>query len=47
MLDKADLSRIPEGAPVWEQVVVKLRTRAMLPAGMPRPDAAAYESFAS
>lgn len=47
MLDKADVGKIPEDTQLWEKVVVKLRTRAMPPAGMPRPDATAYESFAS
>ena len=32
---------------VWEKVVRKLRTGAMPPAGMPRPDKAAYDSFAT
>jgi len=47
MLDKFALENIPAGAPVWESVVRKLRARAMPPAGMPRPDAAQYDSFAA
>ena len=31
----------------WEKVVRKLRSRAMPPAGMPRPDEATYEAVAS
>ena len=47
MLDKMDVEKVSEGAPVWEKVVRKLRTGAMPPAGMPRPDKAAYDSFAT
>lgn len=47
MLDKADVGKVPEDTALWEKVVVKLRARAMPPAGMPRPDAATYDSFAS
>ena len=46
MLDKMDVEKVSEGAEVWEKVVRKLRTGAMPPAGMPRPDEAAYDSFA-
>ena len=42
MLDKMDLDKVGENPAVWEKVVHKLRTRAMPPAGRPRPDAAAY-----
>src|SRR6266446_8048772 len=47
MLDKIDIENVSAGAEVWEKVIRKLRTYAMPPAGMPRPDKAAYESFAS
>jgi mono/diheme cytochrome c family protein len=47
MLDKMDLENVSAGAEVWEKVVRKLRTGAMPPAGMPRPDKAAYDSFAT
>ncbi len=47
MLDKMDLENVPAGAEVWEKVVRKLRTGAMPPAGMPRPEKAAYDSFAA
>ena len=38
---------IRENAEVWEKVVRKLRTGAMPPAGMPRPDETAYDALAS
>ena len=47
MLDKADVGNVPAGAEVWEKVIRKLRTSAMPPAGMPRPDQATYDSFAT
>jgi hypothetical protein len=46
MLDKQDLENVPAGAEVWEKVIRKLRTRAMPPAGAPRPDEAAYDAVA-
>ena len=39
-LDVLDMAHVEEDAHVWEQVVRKLRTGAMPPAGRPRPDAA-------
>ena len=42
-----DLAKIPADAETWEKVIVKLRTGAMPPAGMPRPDAAATQAFVS
>ena len=47
LLDKMDVEKVPEGAPVWEKVIRKLRTGAMPPAGMPRPEPATYDSFAT
>jgi mono/diheme cytochrome c family protein len=47
MLDKADMANVPADAPVWEKVIRKLRTGAMPPAGMPRPDSATYTAVAS
>src|ERR1700687_2949786 len=47
MLDKMDVERASEGAEVWEKVIRKVRTGAMPPVGMPRPDKAAYDSFAT
>src|SRR5437867_2937223 len=42
MLDKLNVDKVGEDAAVWEKVVHKLRTRAMPPAGRPRPDAPSY-----
>jgi PAS domain-containing protein len=47
MLDKMDLERVPENAEVWEKVIRKLRGGMMPPQGMPRPDQATIDSFAS
>lgn len=47
VLDPASLARVAELPDVWEKVVRKLRTRAMPPAGLPRPDEAAYDALAS
>src|ERR1700731_4655611 len=38
LLDKMDVENAPAGAEVWEKVIRKLRTSAMPPAGLPRPD---------
>src|SRR5579863_9820288 len=46
MLDRADSAYPANSAEAWEKVVVKLRSRAMPPPGMPRPDNAAYDSVA-
>jgi len=46
MLDKADDRDVFNSAEAWEKVVVKLRSRAMPPAGMRRPDNKTYESVA-
>ena len=47
MLDKLDVENVPAGAAVWEKVIRKLRTGAMPPVGMPRPDRAGYDSLAT
>src|ERR1700676_892493 len=47
MLDKMDVEKVPENAEVWEKVVRKVRTSAMPPAGLPRPDKATYDSLAT
>ena len=47
MLDTLDLAKIPTDAETWEKVVLKLRTGAMPPAGMPHPDAEATHKFVS
>ena len=44
-LDNLDLSQVNRNVAVWERVVRKLRAGQMPPAGMPRPDAATYESM--
>jgi mono/diheme cytochrome c family protein len=45
--EKLDVSNVSRAAAVWENVVDKLRTGAMPPAGMPRPDQATYDSWAA
>ena len=47
VLSKLDVANVPEGAETWEKVIGKLRTRAMPPVGMPRPDKATYDAFAT
>jgi hypothetical protein len=44
-LDKADLSNVHNDAEIWEKVDSKLRSNAMPPQGMPRPDAATRDAF--
>ena len=44
-LEKIDVARAPDGAEVWEKVIRKLRTGAMPPAGMPRPDQASVDGL--
>jgi hypothetical protein len=46
MLDRADSEHVANSAEAWEKVIVKLRSRAMPPPGMPRPDNATYDSVA-
>ena len=46
-LDTLRGEQVGEHAETWENVVRKLRARAMPPAGRPRPDKAAYEAVAS
>src|SRR5260370_13566914 len=45
MLDQLDLAHAGDNADTWEKVVRKLRAGMMPPAGMPRPNAAAYEAL--
>ena len=47
VLSGRDVGNVTEGAAIWEKVIRKLRTRAMPPAKMPRPDEATYDSFAT
>jgi mono/diheme cytochrome c family protein len=44
-LDKMDLDSVGDGAETWEKVIRKLRGGAMPPAGMPKPDRAAVDTF--
>ena len=46
-LDSIHINDVAPQPQIWEKVVRKLRTGAMPPAGMPRPDDAGYESLAS
>jgi hypothetical protein len=46
-LDTLDLAKVPAEAETWEKVIVKLRSSAMPPPGMPRPDAEATHKFIS
>lgn len=47
LLDKMDVERVSDSGEVWEKVIRKLRTGAMPPTGLPRPDPDAYDSFAT
>jgi mono/diheme cytochrome c family protein len=46
-LDALDLARVPADAATWEKVIRRLRTGAMPPAGMPRPDARTRDGLVS
>ena len=46
-LDRMNVDDVTRDAATWEKVVRKLRTEAMPPAGLPRPDQAGYDSFAT
>src|ERR1700682_5008085 len=46
-LDKADAEQVFNSAQTWEKVVVKLRSRAMPPPGIRRPDGATYDAVAA
>jgi len=45
VLDGVDLARVGAAPALWERVIRKLRTGAMPPAGMPRPEAAAHTAL--
>jgi hypothetical protein len=47
ILDKLDVSKAGDNAEVWEKVVRKVRAGMMPPSGLPRPDRATMDSFAS
>ncbi len=46
-LDTMDPARVGDDAAAWEQVVRKLRTGSMPPAGRPRPEEATYATVAA
>ncbi len=46
-LQSADLTNIPAGAETWEKVIHKVKLGAMPPQGMPRPDPATLDHFAT
>jgi len=46
ILDGIDAEHPSNSAETWEKVIVKLRSRAMPPPGIPRPDNATYDSVA-
>jgi mono/diheme cytochrome c family protein len=47
VLDRPALDRISSSAETWEKVIAKLRSRAMPPPKLPRPDNATYDKVAS
>jgi mono/diheme cytochrome c family protein len=47
MLDRVDADEVSNSAEEWEKVIVKLRSRAMPPPGVRRPDNATYDSVAT
>jgi hypothetical protein len=44
-LEALDLANLGENGAIWEKVLRKLRSREMPPAGVPRPDAAVYDTI--
>ena len=46
-LDKLDVDHLGDAAPTWEKVVRKLRTGAMPPVGLPKPDQPTYDGLIS
>ena len=46
-LDNKDMDHVAEGAEVWEKVIRKVRGGMMPPPGMPRPDQATLDGFAT
>jgi len=47
VLEGIDVANPAAHADVWERVITKLHARSMPPAGVPRPDAAAYDAMAA
>src|SRR6202451_594015 len=46
VLDRADSDNPANSAETWEKVIAKLRSRAMPPPKLPRPDNATYDAVA-
>ncbi len=46
-LDSLDVTKPHVNSDVWERVIAKLRAGSMPPPGLPRPDAATYQTVAS
>jgi hypothetical protein len=46
-LEKLDTNHLGDSAETWEKVIRKLHGRSMPPVGMPRPDQATLDTFAS
>src|SRR5882672_2317360 len=44
-LEPLDFANLETNGEIWEKLIRKLRARQMPPAGMPRPDEAAYEAL--
>jgi hypothetical protein len=47
LLDKVDADQVANASDTWEKVVAQLRSRAMPPMNMPRPDNATYHAVAT
>jgi mono/diheme cytochrome c family protein len=47
VLEGIDVANPATHAELWERVITKLHARSMPPAGLPRPDVAAYDAMAS
>ena len=47
LLDRADTNQVARSSDTWEKVVVQLRSRAMPPLNLPRPDNATYDAVAT
>ncbi len=45
-LESLNWEQVSQSAPVWEKVILKLRSESMPPPGAPRPDHEFYDSFA-
>jgi hypothetical protein len=46
-LEKVDMHKVSQDGDLWEKVIKKLRSAAMPPVGMPRPDASTVDEFAA